>query len=249
MKKGLPESYAEFARDLEFHNFASWDYKKVLGSLLEYSRIKKLEAEERWVLSDVELLVKGMCAAENECAARLASNVIPYTEILNGRLPRSIIDLQGRIWFLPILAAKRPEAFNKLESRYSSYFYQKISGKNCERTRALLFELLIDYERRYVHDLVFDAVDIVPLRPVDKISVAKVKYPGIADANPSVKSILSLKKKSVTIGLGIESSFKENRLAKEVKIDENTKSSGRMGRSVIYTPGWSINGAFDDGND
>lgn len=245
MNTGLPESYEQFAKELEFQNMATWDYKKKLATAVEYARIKKLENEERWVLSDVESLIESMCNMEDECSRRKVSYAIPYTEVLDGRLPKKLIDLQEIIWFLPTLAGHKPEAFDKLESRYKSYFNKKISGRNYERARSSLFELLIDYERRYVHDLVFDAVDTPRTKTAEKIGIAKSSYPGITKTTPSSRTILKLNKELTKVGLGVESpSRKKNK--KEITIDEHTKPLTTTGKHNIYTPGWSMNGAFDD---
>ncbi len=53
--------------------------------------------------------------------------------------------------------------------------------------------------------------------------------------------------KPVRIGLGLESSYKPRKIDRQsVLIDENTKPSLAPDKSILYTAGWSINGAFDD---
>lgn len=52
---------------------------------------------------------------------------------------------------------------------------------------------------------------------------------------------------TVTIGLGLESTFKPKKIKRDsVVIDAHTRSSATHDKSIIYAAGWSINGAFDD---
>ncbi|MNJ08353.1 hypothetical protein D3C77_24630 [compost metagenome] len=52
---------------------------------------------------------------------------------------------------------------------------------------------------------------------------------------------------TVTIGLGLESTFKPKKIKRDsVVIDSRTRSTSTNEKSIIYAAGWSINGAFDD---
>lgn len=51
----------------------------------------------------------------------------------------------------------------------------------------------------------------------------------------------------VQIGFGLSSTYKPKRTDPEsVVLDEHTTPESKPDKSIIYTPGWSINGAFDD---
>lgn len=51
----------------------------------------------------------------------------------------------------------------------------------------------------------------------------------------------------VQIGFGLSSTYKPKRTGPElVVLDEHTSPELKPDKSIIYTPGWSINGAFDD---
>lgn len=51
----------------------------------------------------------------------------------------------------------------------------------------------------------------------------------------------------VQIGFGLESTYRPKRIDPEsVVVDEHTTPETTPDKSIIYTPGWSINGAFDD---
>lgn len=51
--------------------------------------------------------------------------------------------------------------------------------------------------------------------------------------------------KPVKIGLGIESSYKPRKIDRQsVLLDQNTTTKFAHDKSILYTAGWSINGAF-----
>ena len=52
---------------------------------------------------------------------------------------------------------------------------------------------------------------------------------------------------TVTIGLGLESTFKPRKIKREsVVIDAHTQSTSTYEKIIVYAAGWSISGAFDD---
>ena len=79
-------------------------------------------------------------------------------------------------------------------------------------------------------------------RPQKKSEVFRAK-------SPSTQSQRGLGKKSeiVRIGLGLISTYKPKRNdPAPVVLDEHTTPGTKPDKSIIYTPGWSIYGAFDD---
>ncbi len=61
----------------------------------------------------------------------------------------------------------------------------------------------------------------------------------------NVKPRLSEITKPLKIGLGMESSYKPQKIARQsVLIDENTRSKSTHEKSILYAAGWSIDGAF-----
>lgn len=72
-----------------------------------------------------------------------------------------------------------------------------------------------------------------------------VLYPQISEG--TVKAQKKPKSRFVQIGFGLASTYKPRSLDRfSVKIDEHTKPKAKASKSIVYAPGWSITGAFDD---
>jgi len=70
-------------------------------------------------------------------------------------------------------------------------------------------------------------------------------YPQISEGATKAKK--NPTSRFVQIGFGLASTYKHRTLDRfSVKIDEHTKPISKPSRNILFTPGWSINGGFDD---
>jgi len=70
-------------------------------------------------------------------------------------------------------------------------------------------------------------------------------YPQISEGNTNAHKEPA--SRFVQIGLGLTSSYKHRSLNRlSVKLDEHTMPKPKGYRYILYTPGWSVRGAFDD---
>lgn len=78
----------------------------------------------------------------------------------------------------------------------------------------------------------------------EQMERVRVMFPTIP-TRVNVKPRLSEITKPLKIGLGMESSYKPRKIDRQsVLIDENTRSKLAHDKTILYTAGWSIDGAF-----
>lgn len=111
-------------------------------------------------------------------------------------------------------------------------------GATSEANQENIFRMLCEMYPRYF-----------PNPKPNRSSKTKTKSIVFRAKGPATTLKRSGNKKSVIvqIGFGLASTYKPKRIDPEsVVVDENTKPDVKPDKSIIYVPGWSISGAFDD---
>jgi hypothetical protein len=138
-----------------------------------------------------------------------------------------------------------PQAIEKFKDNWSKIVGMKGAGHDVLWSVFHLLDAMTVEDDAFRRESGFSGVSRLSSQKDQRVRVL-VLYPQIAESTVKKKK---KKPKSgiVQIGLGLASTYKPRSLDRfSVVIDENTKPSKPLDKGIIYTPGWSIDGAFDD---
>ena len=250
-KQGLPPKLSEFIKGLGFPGFTSWPYKKTLWVLARYCEIRQAELSDHWILPDVEGLLEVMCDLEKTYNGVKVQDKIDFKELFRLRPARLLIDFKSDIWFLPLLAERKPVSWQKLVHAYNSLIFYMRDEKKYDLHIKNFIARMKQFEENFAPDKIYEPsrVDYEdPFHPGRKINIAKKLYPSIACTTPCMETFIAQKRSSPQIGFGLESSYKNKKVkSRDVVVDAHTKYLKDKDKHILYAAGWSVSGAFDDG--
>lgn len=242
----LPDTLIKFAESIGSIKCRSWT-KTNRDYLSEvYKGVRDLEAAGDRYLAQIEKLISATIELDEFVYKEEFGRPIGYNDMFDKKLPKDLIDLNSKIWFLGEVK-KDFERWKALGVIYNHMRTSMRSSANYSYARKGLIELLRKdeegFRKAFIKELEITRGAVVDQR----IRSAKKLYPGIIHVTEgevdALKASISLKK----MGFGVVDTYRSRAIrVDEVVIDDHARAQKKNNRYVLYISGWSLNGAFCD---
>lgn len=238
----LPRLLPELLATVGVLYFEEWPSESAYHSVALFRAIKAKESSGKWILPDVQDLVNFICNAENEIIDKQSDSSIDYTKLFDELRPCPLENIV-ELWQVRYLIEKEPAVFKD-----AARFYKKICSPRTDAQfraslKPRLLEILSTAEHRYHGQK--NSQKALKLDPRKVMMHVYQSFRNIMSSSKAKDLSLSRNKGS-RIGLGMQSSYNRNNLAKEVHVDASTKSQAPTPGHRLYTAGWSADGHFAD---
>lgn len=242
-QNAIPHQLSELFDTVGVRFLDEWSQESVSMVLILFRVIKAKETHGKWFISDIHDLVAFICETENKQVEVRPGKIVDYKKILTEMRPCSLEDIP-EFWQVQHLAKHEREIY-----KGAKRFYRKLSSLvsgDPDRSfiEAKLIEILSRAEQRYQeHNDIQLAQKLILSKAMASIYF---KYKNIANRLQVQDTSVSHNKDRKNIGLGMQSVYKRNNLAKEVLVDLNTSPKSSPRSHHLYTAGWSADGHFID---
>lgn len=239
---GLPRLLSELLAVAGVLYFDEWPEESAYQALVLFRATKAKESSGHWILPDVQNLITFICNAENKVIAKKSRSSIDYTKIFNEMRPCALENIV-ELWQVRYLIENEPEVFKGAKRFYKKLCSPHTEGEAREGMQIALTKILLTAESRYLRHK--NSASALTLEP-SKVMIGVYQcFRNIVSRSKHQDSSLS-RNVAPQIGLGMQSGYKRNNLAKEVHVDASTKSRTPTPGHRLYTPGWSADGHFAD---
>lgn len=168
---------------------------------------------------------------------------------MQNRLPLDLLEFAQSIGFTQVSLWPRRKLAAAKGIWHDIYTADQMGFGQAERIRKLIERLnkIDDAIHAKLAGTMSQLQGVTRIEPIQKqIELASSLYPSL------LRFSLSQEKgetgRDGRIGYGLISTYKPRKIDREsVVLDSHTTAKEKGNKSIIYTPGWSINGAFDDG--
>jgi len=239
----LPDQLSDLLTTVGVRFFDEWPQESTAHTLILFRVLKARETHGKWTFSDVEELVHFICETENARLDIRKKPSIDYEKILTEKRPCALGDIP-EFWQVRHLAKCEPDVFKGAQRFYQKLSASSIKGQARIGMELKLIEILSSAAHRYgEHN---NSPPELKLSPNKAMANIYLKFKNIVNRHQGPDLSTSQNKDRKKIGLGTQSSYKRNNLAKEVLLDNHTSSRSHTHAHHLYTPGWSADGHFPD---